>query len=90
MTVRTATLEAELVIIPGIANVSGRTVIGIMPTDIDPLWDEMRVVAGGRIISRAFDPGQPIVTGAPIPYVTEDGIPYVTEDDVPYVTEVIL
>lgn len=82
-------IEAELAVAPG-TNVGARTVVAIQPSDADPIWDEMRVVVNGVMTSRPFDPGDPIVTGAPIAYVTEAGIPYVTEDDEPYVTEVAL
>lgn len=81
-------LQADLATIPDAVNVSTRTAVGIPPSDADPVWDEMRVAVGGTIISRAFDPGEPIVTGAPIAYVTKSGVPYVTKTGVPYVTKV--
>ena len=94
MTIVTSRLEARLQTIPGVPG--ARTVVALPPSDADPLWDEMRVdmnpraTHAGILISRAFDPGEDIVTGAPIPYVGEDGVPYVGEDGVPYVTEVAL
>lgn len=72
------------------ANVSSRTVVGIPPSDADPISDEMRVAIGSTIILRAFDPGEPIVTGAPIAYVTKGGDAYVTKTGDPYVTKVIM
>jgi hypothetical protein len=50
----------------------------------------MRIAVGlnGVNLSRAFDPGEPIETGAPIPYVTKTGVPYVTKTGEPYVTKV--
>ena len=86
----TRTLEADPATIPDLTYVAGRTVVALPPSDADPRWDEMRVAVSGTLISRAFDPGEDIVTGAPIPYVGEDGVPYVGEDGVPYVTEVAL
>lgn len=88
MTTRTHTLEAGLATIPDLTYVAGRTVVALPPSDADPLWDEMRVAVSGTLISRAFDPGEDIVTGAPIGYVTKSGEPYVTKSGVPYVTKV--
>ena len=81
-------MEATLRKVPDCVNVAPRTVVAIAPSDIDPIWDEMRVEAGGRLVLRAFDPGQPIVTGAPIEYVTMGGEPYVTVGGEPIVTVV--
>ncbi len=86
----TRRIEADLATISDTSYVAGRTVVALPPSDADPLWDEMRVAIRGAFISRAFDPGAAIVTGAPIAYVNESGVPYVTESDVPYVTEVAL
>lgn len=79
-------LEVELRTTP-IANVAPMTVVGIPPSDIDPLWDEMRVDAGGMMISRAFDPGEDIVTGAPGAMLTETGSTLTTEAGDPIITE---
>ena len=80
-------LEVETATKPTV-NVSPVTAVGIPPSDADQIWDEMRVDVGGRIILRAFDPGEPIETGAPLPYVTTTGEQYVTTTDEPYVTVV--
>lgn len=69
-------------------NVSPVWAVGIPPSDADPIWDQIRVDIGGRIILRDFDPGDPIVTGAPIGYVTKSGESYVTKSAEPYVTKV--
>ncbi len=72
-----------------IVNVAPRTAVGIPPSDIDSVWDQMRVDIGdGTIILRDFDPGDPIETGAPILYTTVDGVQYVTMTGDPYVTVV--
>lgn len=93
----TSQLEAALATVP-ISNVASLTSVGVPPSDIDPIWDEMRVDVGGvssggmvigaTIILRAFDPGYPIDTGAPIPYVTIDGEQYETVSGDPYETVV--
>lgn len=83
-----ATLEADLAVITDAANVAPRTVVALPPSDADPIWDEMRVLVGGALISRAFDPGDAIDTGAPIGYVTMSGESYVTMTGEPYVTVV--
>lgn len=93
----TSRLEAALATIP-IYNAAPLTAVGIPPSDIDPIWDEMRVDVGGvasggmiigsTIILRAFDPGDIIDTGAPIPYVTIDGEQYETVSGDPYETVV--
>ncbi len=88
MTVRTARLEADLATIPDIANVAGRTVVAMPPSDADPLWDEMRVAVAGVIISRAFDPGAAVVTGFPLTFLTEGGEDLLTEAGENIVTEV--
>lgn len=85
----TSRLEVELATTPTL-NVAAVYAVGIPPSDIDTVWDQMRVDVGGTIILRDFDPGEPIVTGAPIQYVNEEGVPYVTEGGVPYVTEVAM
>lgn len=79
MTTRTSTIEAALATIPGLTNVAGRTVVALPPSDADPLWDEMRVAVSGVLISRAFDPGEDIVTGAPLLFMTEGGDELLTE-----------
>lgn len=86
--IRTATLEADLRSIPDAVNVGRRTFAAVAPSDADPVSDEMRVAPGGVLVYRAFDPGQPIVTGAPVAYVTMSGEPYVTVGAEPYVTVV--
>lgn len=82
-------VEAELAVAPG-SNVAARTVVAIQPSDADPIWDEMRIALplDGRLISRAFDPGEPIATGAPIAYVTKSGATYVTKSGNRYVKKV--
>lgn len=82
-----AAFEAELGTVTDAVNVSPRTVVAIPPSDIDPIWDEMRVVVQGVLISRAYDPGDDIAT-ASVPYVTMSGEPYVTMSGEPYVTVV--
>ncbi len=88
MTTRTAALEADLAVIPDLANVAGRTVVALPPSTVDPLWDEMRVVVAGVVISRAFDPGAAIVTGYPLTFLTEGGEDLLTEAGENIVTEV--
>lgn len=88
-TPRPLVLESDLATTPS-AYVAGRTVVALPPSDADPLWDEMRVLIAGTLISRPFDPGEAIVTGAPIGYVTKSGEPYVTKTGEPYVTKVIM
>jgi hypothetical protein len=83
----TSRLEAVIATRP-IVNVAPMYAVGIPPSDIDPVWDEIRVDAGGMMISRAYDPGEDIDTGAPIPYVTISGEQYVTMTGDPYVTVV--
>ncbi len=86
---RPVTSRIEVVIATRpIANVAPMYAVGIPPSDLDPVWDEIRVDAGGMMISRAFDPGDPIDTGAPVPYVTMDGEQYVTVTGDEYVTVV--
>jgi hypothetical protein len=82
---RTARLEADLGVVLDAVNVAPRTVVAIPPSDVDPVWDEMRKVVGGVVISVAFDPGEDIVTGAPIAYKTVGGNTYVTVSGAPYV-----
>ncbi len=84
----TRALEADLATVTDAVGIAPRTAVGIPPSDIDPLWDEMRVAVNGPIIYRAFDPGAPIVTGAPIGLLTESGEQLVAEDDEPLTTEV--
>lgn len=88
MTTRTAKLEAELRTLADAVNIGRRTFVAIPPSDVDPVWDEMRALAGGVLISRAFDPGEDIVTGAPIAIVTMSGEPLVTVAAEPIVTVV--
>lgn len=88
MTIRTATLQADLRTIPDAVNVGRRSFVAIPPSDADSLSDEMRVVPGGVVVLRAFDPGQPVVTGAPVALVTMTGEPLVTIGAEPYVTVV--
>ena len=80
-------VEAELAVAPG-SNVAARTVVAIQPSDADPIWDEMRVVVDGVMTSRAFDPGEPIATGAPIAFTTRAGDSYVTAGGDRYVKRV--
>lgn len=81
-------LEVELRTTP-IANVSPMYAVGIPPSDIDPVWDEIRVDVGGMMISRAFDPGEDIETGAPIGMLTESGDTLITEAGDRIVSEVV-
>jgi hypothetical protein len=83
----TSRLEVDIATTP-ISNVAPMYAVGIPPSDIDAVWDKIRVDVGGMIIERDYDPGDPIVTGAPIPYVTMSGEPYVTMTGDPYVTVV--
>ncbi len=79
MTTRSATLQADLATITDAVGIAPRTVVALPPTDADPIWDEMRVIVGGLLISRAFDPGEAIVTGAPLTFLTEGGDDLLTE-----------
>ena len=81
MTARSAALEADLAAVTDLTYVAGRTVVALPPSTADPLWDEMRVAVGipGTLISRAFDPGADIVTGAPLLFMTEGGDELLTE-----------
>jgi hypothetical protein len=72
-------LEARLRTIPDVVGVVARTVVALPPSDADPIWDEMRVVVSGILISRAFDPGAVIITGAPLTFLTEGGDDLLTE-----------
>lgn len=83
-----AYLEADLATIPDIAGIAARTVVALPPSDVDPVSDEMRVVINGAVILRAFDPGEDIVTGAPIALVTMSGEALVTMAGEPLVTMV--
>lgn len=83
-----ARVEAILRLTPNVAYVAGRTVVGIAPSSVDVTTDEMRVAVGNRIVLRAFDPGEPIVTGAPFEYVTTSGEQYVTMTGDQYVAVV--
>lgn len=74
-----ATLEADLAVVVDATYVSPRTVVALPPSDIDPIWDEMRVIVGGTLISRGYDPGDAIDTGAPIYLLTEAGDSLTTE-----------
>lgn len=49
-------LEVVLATMPT-ANVSPVTAVGIAPSDVDAVWDQMRVDVGGTVILRDFDPG---------------------------------
>lgn len=59
--------------------VAPHTVVALPPSDADPVWDEMRIAIAGVIISRAFDPGDAIVTGYPWEFMTEGGDSLLTE-----------
>lgn len=83
-----ARMEAVLRLTPNVAYVAGRTVVGIAPSSADAVWDEMRVAIGNRVILRAFDTGEPVVTGAPFEYVTMTGEQYVTMTGEQYVAVV--
>ena len=79
MTARSAALEADLAAVTDLTYVAGRTAVALPPSTADPLWDEMRVITAGTLISRAFDPGADIVTGAPLLFMTEGGDELLTE-----------
>lgn len=81
----TSRLEVVIATTPTL-NVAPVYAVGIPPSDVDAVWDQMRVDIGGTIILRDFDPGDPIDTGAPIPYVTIDGEQYETVSGDPYET----
>jgi hypothetical protein len=85
----TSRLEVEIATTPTL-NVAPMYAVGIPPSDIDAVWDKMRVDVGGMIIERDFDPGDVIVTGAPVGLLTESGDSLVTEAGDPIVTEVAL
>ena len=82
-------LEADLAVIPDVDGIAARTVVALPPSDVDPVWDEMRVVINGAVIYRAFDPGEAIVTGAPLTFLTEGGDDLLTEAGDNIVTEVV-
>ena len=84
-----ATIEADLATIPNIDGVSARTVVALPPSDADSVWDEMRIAINGVLISRAFDPGADIVTGAPLTFLTEGNDDLLTEAGDNIVTEVL-
>ncbi len=84
----TRAVEADLATVTDAVGIAPRAAVGIPPSDIDPVWDEMRVAVNGTIIYRAFDPGQAIVTGAPIAIVSKTGVPIVTLTSLPIVTKV--
>lgn len=90
MTVLQMFVEADLAIVPDATYVAPRPVVAMAPSAADPEWDEMRIAVGlnGVNLSRAFDPGDDIDTGAPVPYVTMAGDAYVTVAGDPYVTVV--
>jgi hypothetical protein len=81
-------VEATLRTLDDTTYIAPRTVVAIAPSSIDPVTDEMRVLVGGYLVSRPFDPGVPIDTDAPIAYVTKGGEAYVTKTAEPYVTKV--
>ena len=81
-------LQVDLRTAKNVVGVAPRTAVGIPPSNVDSHWDKMRVAVGGRIILRTFDPGEDIITGAPIGYVTLTGEQYVTLTAEPYVTKV--
>lgn len=83
-----SSLQVTLRTVGNAVGVSPRTAVGIPPSDVDSVSDEMRVAVGGWIIYRAFDPGDPIITQAPIGYVTLTGERYVTLTGDQYVTVV--
>ncbi len=86
--IATSELQVDLRTAKNVVGVAPRTAVGIPPSDVDSDWDKIRVAVGGRIILRAFDVGDPVVTGAPIGYVTLTGEQYVTLLGDPYVTKV--
>lgn len=81
----TSRLEVVVATTPTL-NVAPVYAVGIPPSDVDTIWDQMRVDIGGTIILRDFDPGDPIDTGAPILYTTIDGEQYETVGGDPYET----
>lgn len=83
----TSRLEVVVATRP-IANVAPMYAVGIPPSDADPVWDQIRVDVGGMMILRDFDPGDPIVTGAPIGMLTETGDTLTTEAGDRIVSEV--
>ena len=83
----TSRLEVVVATTPTL-NVAPVWAVGIPPSDVDAVWDQMRVDIGGTIILRDFDPGDPIDTGAPILYTTIDGEQYTTVSGDPYQTVV--
>ena len=83
-----ASLQADLDTIADAVGIGASTVVALPPSDVDPVWDEMRVFINGTLIYRAFDPGAAIVTGAPIPLVTMSGEALVTMTGEPLVTVV--
>lgn len=83
----TSRLEVEVGTTPTL-NVAPVYAVGIPPSDVDTIWDQMRVDIGGMIILRDFDPGDPIDTGAPIAMLTESGDTLVTEAGDRIVSEV--
>lgn len=87
---RSVQLEAVLAVIPDVVGVAPLPVVAIPPSDIDPISDEMRIAYGfsGTMISRAFDPGDDIVTGGPIALLTEAGNTLTTEAGNRIVSEV--
>ncbi len=84
----TSELQVDLRTAKNVVGVTPRTAVGIPPSDVDSHWDKMRVAVSGTVILRDFDPGEAIVTGAPIGYVTLTGEQYVTLTAEPYVTKV--
>lgn len=83
----TSRLEVDIATTPT-AYVDPVSAVGIPPSDVDAVWDQMRIDVGGTIILRDFDPGDPIDTGAPILYTTIDGDQYTTVGGDPYETVV--
>lgn len=83
-----SSLQVTLRTVGNAVGVSPRTAVGIPPSSVDPVSDEMRVDVGGRIILRAFDPGAAIVTGAPLTFATEGGDDLHTEAGDNLTTEV--
>lgn len=81
----TSRLEVEIAT-TSIVNVAPVYAVGIPPSDVDAVSDQMRVDIGGTIILRDFDPGDPIDTGAPLEYVTMTGESLVTIGGEQYVT----
>lgn len=83
----TSRLEVVVATTPTL-NVAPVYAVGIPPSDVDAVWDQMRVDFGGTIIIRDFDPGDPIDTGAPIGILTESGDTLITESGDRIVSEV--